>query len=57
VGAFNIKGKIEEPSITPMPLGTLTEMFWSVLGIPKSILTMSDTKEEPTKEPAKTATK
>jgi uncharacterized protein YhdP len=56
VGAFNIKGRIEDPSITAMPLGTLTEMFWSVLGIPKSILTMGDSKEEP-KEPAKTSSK
>lgn len=58
VGAFNIRGKIEEPTITAMPLGTLTEMFWSVLGIPKSILTMGDAekKEEP-KEPAKAPTK
>jgi len=58
VGAFSIKGRIEEPVITAMPLGTLTEMFWSVLGIPKSILTMGDAekKEEP-KEPAKTPAK
>jgi uncharacterized protein YhdP len=56
VGAFSIKGRIEDPSITAMPLGTLTEMFWSVLGIPKSILTMGDSKEEP-KEPAKTSSK
>lgn len=58
VGAFNIKGRIDDPTITAMPLGTLTEMFWSVLGIPKSILTMGDSekKEEP-KEPAKTPTK
>ncbi len=54
VASFNIKGRIEEPAITPMPLGTLSEMFWSVLGIPKSILTLGDAekKEEP-KEPAK----
>ena len=58
VGAFNIKGRIDDPVITAMPLGTLTEMFWSVLGIPKSILTMGDAekKEEP-KEPAKTPNK
>jgi len=58
VASFNIKGRIDEPVITPMPLGTLSEMFWSVLGIPKSILTMGDAekKEEP-KEPAKAPTK
>ncbi len=58
VGAFSIKGRIEDPVITAMPLGTLTEMFWSVLGIPKSILTLGDAekKEEP-KEPAMTPIK
>jgi len=55
VGSFNIKGRIEDPAITPMPLGTISEMFWGVLGIPKSILTVGDDekKEEP-KQPAKT---
>lgn len=54
VGSFNIKGRIDEPTITPMPLGTLSEMFWGVLGIPKSILTLSDgeKKEPPAKTPA-----
>ncbi len=58
VGSFSIKGRIDEPAITAMPLGTLSEMFWSVLGIPKSILTLGDTekKQEP-KEPAKTPAK
>jgi hypothetical protein len=41
-----------------MPLGTLTEMFWSVLGIPKSILTIGDAeKKEEAKEAAKTLAK
>jgi len=58
VASFNIKGRIEEPVITPMPLGTLSEMFWSVLGIPKSILTLGDAeKKEELKEPAKTSAK
>lgn len=54
VGSFNIKGRIDEPTITPMPLGTLSEMFWGVLGIPKSILTLGDgdKKEPPAKTPA-----
>ena len=58
VGSFSIKGRIDEPAITAMPLGTLSEMFWSVLGIPKSILTLGDTekKQEPN-EPAKTPAK
>ncbi len=54
VASFSIKGRIEEPAITPMPLGTLTEMFWGVLGIPKSILTLGDAEKKPEpKEPAK----
>lgn len=58
VGSFSIKGRIDEPAITALPLGTLSEMFWSVLGIPKSILTLGDTekKQEPN-EPAKTPVK
>jgi uncharacterized protein YhdP len=58
VASFNIKGTIQDPTITPAPLGTLTEMFWSVLGIPKSIIGLGDgdKKEEPA-EPVKTAPK
>ena len=52
VASFSIKGRIEEPAITPMPLGTLSEMFWGVLGIPKSILTLGDSEKKPElKEP------
>lgn len=55
VASFNIKGKIEEPTITPAPLGTLSEMFWSVLGIPKNIIGLGEPeKKEEAKEPAKT---
>jgi uncharacterized protein YhdP len=58
VASFNITGRIDEPTITPAPLGTLSEMFWSVLGIPKNIIGLGDgeKKEEP-KEPAKAPTK
>ena len=38
VASFNIKGSIEDPTITPAPLGTLSEWFWGVLGIPKKII-------------------
>jgi uncharacterized protein involved in outer membrane biogenesis len=38
VASFNIKGPIEDPTITPAPLGTLSEWFWGVLGIPKNII-------------------
>jgi len=56
VASFNITGKIQDPTIIPAPLGTLSEMFWSVLGIPKSIIGLGDgdKKAEPT-EPAKAA--
>ncbi|HMA80050.1 MAG TPA: hypothetical protein VKR81_04135, partial [Candidatus Binatia bacterium] len=58
VASFNIKGKIDDPTITPAPLGTLSEMFWSVLGIPKNILDLGDgeRKDQPkegVKPPAK----
>jgi uncharacterized protein YhdP len=58
VASFNIRGKIQDPTITPAPLGTLSEMFWSVLGIPKNIIGFGEgeKKEEPI-EPAKPAPK
>jgi uncharacterized protein involved in outer membrane biogenesis len=42
VASFNIKGPIEDPTITPAPLGTLSEWFWGVLGIPKNIIGLGD---------------
>ncbi|HET7006937.1 MAG TPA: AsmA-like C-terminal domain-containing protein [Candidatus Binatia bacterium] len=58
VASFNIKGKIQDPTITPAPLGTLSEMFWSVLGIPKNMIGLGEgeRKDEPT-EPVKPAPK
>jgi uncharacterized protein involved in outer membrane biogenesis len=55
VASFNIKGRIDDPAITPAPLGTLSEMFWSVLGIPKNVVGLGEgeKKEEPAKAPAK----
>ena len=38
VASLNITGRIDDPTITPAPLGTLSEMFWGVLGIPKSLI-------------------
>jgi hypothetical protein len=58
VGSFNVKGRIEDPTITPAPLGTLSEMFWSVLGIPKNVLTLGEAeKKDEAKEPAKAPAK
>lgn len=42
VASFNIKGPIEDPTITPAPLGTLSEWFWGVLGIPKNLIGLGD---------------
>ncbi|HEX9786483.1 MAG TPA: AsmA-like C-terminal domain-containing protein [Candidatus Binatia bacterium] len=54
VASFNIKGRIDDPAITPAPLGTLSEMFWSVLGIPKNVVGLGEEdKKEEAKEPAK----
>lgn len=51
VASFNIKGPIDDPTITPAPLGTLSEMFWSILGIPKNAVGLDDreTREAPVK--------
>ncbi len=50
VASFNIKGPIDDPTITPAPLGTLSEMFWGLLGIPKSLIPFSDDGKEAQKE-------
>jgi len=54
VASFTVQGRIDDPTITPAPLGTLSEMFWSVLGIPKNIVGLGEgeTKGEPAKAPA-----
>ena len=53
VASFNIQGSIDNPSITPAPLGTLTEWFWGVLGIPKNMIGFGEgeKKEEPPRPP------
>jgi uncharacterized protein YhdP len=38
VASFNVRGPINEPAITPAPLGTLSEVVLGVLGIPKNII-------------------
>jgi hypothetical protein len=59
VASFNVKGSIDDPTITPAPLSTLSEVFFGVLGIPKSIIGLGgdEKKEEPQKEQAKEPTK
>jgi len=55
VASFNIKGPIDDPTITPAPLNTLSEVFLSVLGIPKNIIGFGgeEKKPEPVKESPK----
>jgi uncharacterized protein YhdP len=50
VASFNIRGRIDDPTITPAPLGTLSEMFWGVLGIPKSLIPFSGDAKDAQKE-------
>ena len=58
VASFNITGRIDDPTITPAPLGTLSEWFWGVLGIPKNIIGLGETeKTEEPKEPANPSAK
>ena len=45
VASFNITGPIDDPTITPAPLGTLSEWFWGVLGIPKNIIGPGETEK------------
>ena len=67
VASFNIKGPIEDPTITPAPLSTLSEWVFGVLGIPKNIigwggdekkeLPQNSPPREPTNENAPPTTK
>jgi uncharacterized protein YhdP len=38
VASFNVKGPVNDPSITPAPLSTLSEYFFGVLAIPKGLI-------------------
>jgi uncharacterized protein YhdP len=40
VASFRVKGPVEEAVITPAPLSTLSEFFYSALRIPKRMLTL-----------------
>ncbi|MGH7827913.1 MAG: hypothetical protein ACREQ7_22400, partial [Candidatus Binatia bacterium] len=60
VASFNIRGPIDDPTITPAPLSTLSEVFLGVLGIPKRLIPLGgdekqsvpDEQREPTGETA-----
>jgi AsmA-like C-terminal region/AsmA family/Protein of unknown function len=53
VASFNIRGPIENPTVTPAPLSTLSEWVLGVLGIPKNIIGWGgdEKKEEPQNSP------
>lgn len=55
VASFNIRGPIENPTITPAPLGTLSEWVFGVLGIPKNAIGWGEEekKTEPRSDPPK----
>jgi uncharacterized protein YhdP len=38
VASFNVKGQVNDPSITPAPLSTLSEYFFGALAIPKGLI-------------------
>ncbi|HEX2227484.1 MAG TPA: AsmA-like C-terminal domain-containing protein [Candidatus Binatia bacterium] len=46
VASFNIKGPIDDPAITPAPLGTLSEWVFGVLRIPKSLIPFAAEEKE-----------
>jgi len=39
VASFNVRGPLDDPTITPAPLSTLSEFFFGALAIPKSLVT------------------
>ena len=50
VASFNITGRIDDPTITPAPLGTLSEWVLGVLRIPKSLIPFAGEEKEANKE-------
>ena len=52
VASFNIKGRIDDPTITPAPLGTLSEWVLGVLRIPRSLIPFGAAEKDAPKEPA-----
>src|SRR5262245_41085598 len=58
VASFNIRGPIEDPTIAPVPLSTLSEWVFGVLGITKSIIGFGgdDRREEPQISPPRETT-
>jgi uncharacterized protein involved in outer membrane biogenesis len=38
VASFHVRGPVEDPSVTPAPLSTLSEFFYGALAIPKGLI-------------------
>jgi len=38
VASFNVRGPLDDPTITPAPLSTLSEFFFGALSIPKTLV-------------------
>jgi uncharacterized protein YhdP len=59
VASFNITGSIDDPAITPAPLSTVSEVFLSVLGIPKNMIGLGgpEKKDQLNEEPPQKPTK
>jgi uncharacterized protein YhdP len=52
VASFNVRGPINDPTITPAPLSTLSEYFFGVLAIPKGLIGLPTSGEpKPNAEP------
>ena len=43
VASFHVKGPMDNPIITPAPLSTLSEFFFSALKIPQRLITIPGT--------------
>ena len=45
VASFNVRGPLDDPTITPAPLSTLSEFFFGALSIPNSLIPRGDDKK------------
>ena len=43
VASFHVQGSMENPTVTPAPLSTLSEFFFGALRIPQSLITIPGT--------------
>ena len=38
VASFNVRGPVDDPSVSPAPLSTLSEFFYGARAIPKGVI-------------------